>query len=327
MLAGSFHYLLMKRISLVIGFTPYHAYAANQILQKLEGRVYCAFTKTWPGTDKPYFRVGPPISWPVPGRTTLTFLHFSLVVHGLIARGYALDIYMPHPSHILSNYLFFEAIPGKRTYLYEDGLLNYYDANIKNPFLSKGKRLLARLGGMRYRDYAGHLAGYDAGSYDGAFLSMPGKAVRQDRLGTLYQLTFETQVLAPQHNTILFLDQDVSSKMSPEARKHCIAIMLATYPPNEYHYLYKPHHDHASGLSETMSLLAPELRALPAEMLIERLRPSHVISFFSSALINIKHGWPQVECVSLGAAEVVIRRDSKPFSLRELFEDVGVKCL
>lgn len=317
----------MKRTSIVIGFTPYHAYAASQILQKLEGRVYCIFTKTWPDLDKPYIRVGPPASWPAPGKATLAFLHFAVVVHRLIARGYPLDVYMPHPGHILSNHLFFASIPGKRTYLYEDGLLNYYDATVKNPFLSRAKRLLARLGGLPYRDYVGHLAGYDAGRYDGAYLSMPDKAVRKHRLGTLHRLTFETQAFALQRNTILFLDQDVSSRMSAEEREHCIAIMLAIYPPNEYLYHYKPHHDHTSRLSEAMQPLGPELRSLPAEMLIERLRPSHVISFFSSALINIKHGWPQVECVSLAAAEIVLTRDSKPFSLRELFEDIGVKCL
>ena len=317
----------MKRTSIVIGFTPYHAYAARPILERQDGDIYCAFTKAWPIVEKPYIRVGPPESWPVPGKGALTFIHFAVVIRRLIARGCALDVYMPHPGHILSNYLFFASIPGKRIFIYEDGLLNYYDADVKNSFVGKAKRLLARVGGLRYRDYTGHLAGYDAGSYDGAFLSMPDKAVRKDRLGILQRLNFEPRVLALKRNIILFLDQDVSSRMSLKERENSIARMLLAFPANEYIYYYKPHHDHTSQLSDAMQTLGPELRSLPAEMLIERLRPSHVISFFSSALINIKHGWPQVECVSLAAAQVLITRDGKPSSLRELFQDVGVTCL
>lgn len=316
----------MKRTSIIIGFTPYHAYAAKPIIEILDGSVYCIFTKAWPSVEKPYIRVGPPQSWSFPGKSALTFLHFAVVIRRLIARGCALDVYMPHPGHILSNYLFFSSTPGKRLFIYEDGLLNYYDADVKNPFVSKAKRLLARFGGMRYRDYTGHLAGYDAGSYDGAFLSMPDKAVRQDRLGTLHRLNFETQKLTLENKTILFLDQDVSSRMSPENREHCIYTMLSAYPHSEYTYYYKPHHDHTSALSDTMQALAPELRSLPAEMLIERLRPSHVISFFSSALINIKHGWPNVDCVSLAASQVSITRNGKHSSLQEIFQENGVKC-
>lgn len=317
----------MRRASIVIGFTPYHAYAARPIIELLDGSIYCAFTKAWPMVEKPYIRVGPPESWSVPGNAALTFLHFAVVIRRLIARGCALDVYMPHPGHILSNFLFFASIPGKRIYIYEDGLLNYYDADVNNAFVGKTKRLLARVGGLPYRDYTGHLAGYDAGSYDGAFLSMPDKAVRKDRLGTLHRLNFETHALALRRNTILFLDQDVSSRMSPEEREQCIATMLSAYPSTDYIYYYKPHHDHTSLLSEAMQPLAPELRSLPAEMLIERLCPSHVISFFSSALINIKRGWPNVQSVSLAASKVGISRDGKHFSLQVVFQEMGVTCL
>lgn len=317
----------MKRASIIVGFTPYHAYAAKQILETLDGNIYCAFTKTWPRIDTAYTRIGPPAAWQIPGRSILTFFHFAVILRSLIARGYALDVYMPHPGHIFSNYLFFASIPGKRLFIYEDGLLNYYDADSKNSFVGKAKRLLAHLGGLRYRDYTGHLAGYDAGNYDGAFLSMPDKAVRKDRLGTLHRLNFETYAPVLQRNTILFLDQDVSSRMSPEERELCIATMFSAYPANEYIYHYKRHHDYTSQLAGAMQALAPELQSLPAEMLIEKLRPSHVISFFSSALINIKNGWPEVECVSLAAAKILITRNGEPSSLREICQDAGVKCL
>ena len=322
------HPLKIPNTSIFIGFTPYHSYVSSKIIDQLDNsKVYCAFTKSWPKTQKQYNRLGLPIQQPVPGNNILLTFHLSYLLYKITTTKQAVDIYIPHPGHILSNYLFFSDIPNKRIFIYEDGLSNYIDASSHNPFIGKLKLTLARLCGLQYREYSGHLAGYDAGSYDGAYLSMPDKAVSKDRLGTLHRLSFETQAFASKHNTILFLDQDVSSRMSAEARDCCIAAMLAAYPPGKYIYHYKPHHDYSSRLSETMQPLDPKLRNLPAEILIERFRPSHVISFFSSALVNIKSGWPQVECVSLAANQIVISRNGKPSLLHELFQEMGVICL
>lgn len=317
----------MSRISIFIGFTPYHAYAASRIIAQLDGRIYCAFTKSWPVTDKKYVRIGLPARWSFPGAAALSFLCFAIFVRGLFARGSEFDVYMPHPGHILSNYLFFVPAPQKKIYLYEDGLLNYYDAVVVNSFVGKTKRFLAYIGGLRYRDYAGHLAGYDAGRYDGAFLTMPDQAVRKDRLGALHRLEYEIRKIPLNSKTILFLDQDVSSRVSHETRQACVATMLEHFPPDVYAYYYKPHHDHGSRFVESMQCLVPELRALPAEMLIDQLRPSHAISFFSSALMNIKTCWPEIECVSLAALYVPVTRDGKSCSLRDIFEERDVLCL
>lgn len=316
----------MKRISIIIGFTPYHAYAASQIIAQLDGVIYCAFTKSWPTTNKPYVRIGLPEDCSIPGKAVLSFLHFAFLVHRLTFTRKPFDVYIPHPGHILSNHLFFSKSPKKRVLLYEDGLLNYYDATVKNPFVGRTKKLLARACGLRYRNYIGHLAGYDAGQYDGAYLSMPDRAVRKECLGTLQRLHFPTHPFKLKKKTILFLDQDVSTILAPEEREACLAEMLERYPQKDYSYYYKAHHDHASQLSERMTELASSLKSLPAEMLIERLRPSHVISFFSSALINIKNSWPEVECVSLAATHIIITRDGKQCSLGELFEEMGVIC-
>lgn len=317
----------MERMSIFVGFTPYHAYVARNILEQLNGRIYCAFSKIWPTTKKPYIRLGPSEAWPAPVKSTLCFLHLAITVHHLMARGYPLDIYIPHPGHIMSNYLFFGNIPGRRLYLYEDGLLNYCDVAQPNPFVNTTKRLLARIGGLPYRDYIGHIAGYDAGSYDGAFLSTPEQAVRKECLGEVHRLLFPVEKLEVERNLILFLDQNVSSRMSATAQEECINAMFAAYPKGSYQYFYKPHHDHASHLAAIMDPLDSHLRNLPAELVIERLRPSHVVSFFSSALVNIKRSWPQIHCVSLAADHITISRNGTPSSLRDLFEGMGVTCL
>lgn len=317
----------MKRISLVIGFTPYHAYAASRFIPSLDGHIFCAFTKLWPITDRSYIKIG---FWtPLPSfcRNIVTFLCLAILVRILIVTRGQFDVYMPHPGHIYSNYLFFKYIKEKKIYLYEDGLLNYYDAVQSNSFVGIFKRVFAYLCGLRYRDYPGHLAGYDAGQYDGAFLSMPDKAVRKDRLGSLCHLDFAANFFIPNDYTVIFLDQDVSGRLTILERKKSVKRMLESFPGKNFTYYYKPHHDFSSELSEIMLSLDSDLQNLPVEMMIERLRPSHVVSFYSSALVNIKNSWPAVKCVSLAASHVTIVREGEVMSLSDLFQEMNVVCL
>lgn len=317
----------MKRASILIGFTPYHAYAAGTIIDLLKDEVYCAFTKLWPTSNRKYIRLGLSTSLHFPAKGIFTFLHLAALVRLLVARGYAIDVYIPHPGHIFSNYLFFAEIANKRLFIYEDGILNYYDATTSNPFINTPKRILAMVCGMPYRGYEGHLAGYDVGSYHGAFLTMPEMAVRRQRLGKLEKLEFKKNRITTQSKFILFLDQNVSNLLTAEERNSCIQTMQRCYPLKEYTYIYKPHHDYISDISKTMKILDSDLQSLPAEMLIEHLRPSHVISFFSSALINIKRTWPEVTCISLAANKIPISRDGRSTLLSEIFEKAGVYCL
>lgn len=115
--------------------------------------------------------------------------------------------------------------------------------------------------------------------------------------------------------------------MSNTMRRRCIETMLTAYPQASFHYHYKPHHTHTSDLAGIMEPLETHLRDSPAETIIEHLRPSHVVSFFSSALVNIKRSWPQIDCVSLAADQITIFRNGTPSSLRKLFEEMGVTCL
>lgn len=256
-----------------------------------------------------------------------SFIIFSFFIRKLISSGAPVDIYIPHPGNIFSNFLFFSDRNGGKVFIYEDGLLNYYDAISSNTFVGRCKKLLARVFGTPYRDYSGHLAGYDAGKYDGAFLSMPDKAVRKERLGTLNRMAVSACNERLKEKTVLFLDQNSAKILDPVERDLCVSTMLGLCPPSEYHYYYKAHHDYMSHLADAMVLLPENLQNLPAEIVVERLRPSHVISFFSSALINVKMAWPNVECISLAASKINITRDGEQCLLSDLFEGAGVKCL
>lgn len=316
-----------RRVSLFIGFTPYHAYVVSRMLDQCEGPVYCCFSKIWPNSSRRYTRLGVARNRVAILGGGLSFLVFAFFVRWLKFRKIALDVYMPHPGNIFTNYLFLSSRSGRRVFIYEDGILNYYDAVQRNFFVGFGKRLLSWLGLMPYRPYKGHLAGYDAGCYDGAFLSMPKLAVRKDSLGVVHALPISTKSLCVDPHLVLFLDQNVSGFLEGVQRQACVDEMFRRYPLAEYRYVYKPHHDFCSEISREMSRLSTDEAALPAELLVEKICPGHVVSFFSSALINIRNVFPEISCVSLASSMVPISRGGHQEPLSKLFAQVGVECL
>ena len=292
-------------------------------------QVYCNFSKCWPDVEG-YRRLGFAVGSSGAFNklySVLSFFWFALVVRYFIVRGYSLDVYIPHPGNILSNYLFFSRASGSRLYLYEDGILNYYDATARNPFVGRFKKIIAWLGGMRYHEYSGHLAGYDAGVFDGAFLSRPNLAVRKSRLGEVFHLPPVAKPIVPTPGVILFLDQNVADCLTEAEREKYLAEMFSVFPADEYSYFYKSHHDFSSPASTLMRGLTAEQSLLPAEVVVGVLKPSHVISFYSSALINIKMSNPGVECVSLAACKIPVLVDGVAGCLSDLFECCDVRDL
>ncbi|WP_373388706.1 hypothetical protein [Pseudomonas alcaligenes] len=318
----------MRHVKVVIGFTPFHALFAARLLAQLEGEVYCLFTKGWPREGRPYRRLGF-FSGRGPVFRALSYvascLYFSLRIHSLFLRGYKVHLYAPHPSNIFTNYLFF----ARRTAsvnVYEDGLLNYYDVPASRGGVSQGLKCLALLCGIPYRHYSGHLAGYDARRVDSLFVSRAGAVVSREKVGAVMQLSAVGGSIEPVARRVLFLDQDVSRFIPTAQRAALLARMSALYPPGEYEYFYKGHHDFvAAGVD--MRSLSPELASRPAELVVGDLRPEIVVSFFSSALLNIAETFPGVKCLALAAGEVRISRDGNPGSLADIFCAAGVECL
>lgn len=253
----------------------------------------------------------------------LSFTYFSLLIRMLLFVGCKINIYAPHPANIFSNYLF---LSGKATavYVYEDGLLNYYDASSGVFEVRRSLRILAAILGMHYRSYQGHLAGYDATKLTGAFLSHGDLAVCKEKLGTLRELPVTVRRVKPVKNRILFLDQDVSDLLTDSQRTVAMNLMLSRFPMSRYEYIYKGHHDYRRPIPG-MALLPEKLRLQPAELIIPDVAPSVVVSFYSSALLNIATLYPEIVCLSLAAELVRIKRDGVPERLSDLLTLTGVR--
>lgn len=312
-----------KRV--VIGFTPFHALFAERLIPVIGGDVYCLFTKGWPAVVG-YRKLG------FFGRGGIlhglgylaSFLYFSIILRFWLWRGVAVEVYLPHPKNIFSNFLFFSKKVSK-VHVYEDGLLNYYDAPVERAKVKGGLRMIAWLCGVPFQGFSGHLAGYDTGRVSNLYVSRASRVVAKTKVDRVVQVVPESLPVSPIAGRVLFLDQDVSSLISQEQRVEVVGEMFRLYPFDKYTYYYKGHHDfNGNGLA--MHRLEKSLEGLPAEAVVGELQPQLVVSFFSSALLNIATLHPNINCVSLAAEYVHVSRDGVPCSLAMIFKEAGVFC-
>lgn len=316
-----------KRINVVIGFTPFHALFAERLIDHLDGDTYCLFTKNWPQSKKPYKKVG----FFLRGNavlhgvsSALSYLYFSFFLRLVLRRIGEIHVYVPHPCNVFSNLAFFFKHV-ETVNIYEDGLLNYYDVDSGRGKVKVGQRVFSLICGAPYRQYRGHLAGYDARKVDVLYVSRREQVVAGEKVREVVQLDVPSENINMVKGRVLFLDQDVRSFISESRRGELIDMMLENYPSEHYEYIYKGHHDFNAPKIK-MSILQDDLAGLPAELVVSKLRPEIVVSFFSSALLNIATGFSNITCVSLAASDVPITRDGVPCSLADVFVHSGVTC-
>ncbi|MBU3057068.1 hypothetical protein [Pseudomonas indica] len=312
---------------LIIGFTPFHAFFAERLIDHLEGEVFCLFTKGWPVSKKSYSRLGffirrnrllKSVSY------LLSFIYFTFWVRRALWSGRELHIYVPHPSNIFTNFVFFSKHVSSVN-IYEDGLLNYYDADSSRGRVSFFLKLFAWLCGVPFKKYAGHLAGYDARKVRSIYVSRADGVVGREKVDNVVQLRPVNLSIDFVKGRVLFLDQDVRAFLSVGCKESLVLKMFEVYPPERYQYFYKGHHDYQNLIGGMVSL--PSKNALlPAEVVVPELKPEVVVSFFSSALLNIVSAFPNIHCVALAAESVSISRDGVPGSLADIFNSSGVRC-
>lgn len=317
---------------LFIGFTPYHGLVASKLIDSFEGSVFCAFTKRWPVCKKGYTRVGGNLANKAPSilANILMTLHLMLLLRWWILLRRPVEAYIPHPLHVFTNPVFWHRTSNFKVHLYEDGLLNYYDAKQtgKSDVDWKTKLLLLCFG-FKWTPITGHLCGCDDIGYDEAHLSQPLLAVHRGQLGYISALPQDQKPISTNVNTILFLDQNTDTHLSAEQREVCLKTLTDAYPYDQFDYFYKPHHDQSQRqmVVTGMHAISESLLDLPAEEVVLSLRPSHVVSFYSSALLNIRFQHPNICCISIAADAISITRDGVPSILSDFFSANEIVCL
>ncbi|UGB46563.1 hypothetical protein LQ772_04495 [Frateuria edaphi] len=321
------------KASVLVGFTPFHLLPMREVLPRIEGDTYVFHpdlrgTRTWfrEGTVRFLGRCDEPSRQ----RLAKYFLA-GRDIDRLAKKHGKVDVYVPHPYNPLSNHAFFHPRAGDR-YVYQDGLLNYYDAmsplgSWRTRFERKAKAMFA---GLRYRTYTGHLSGIESQTISGGFFSHPDRIVMADRFPVLTRIGFQqARPSSGKADGTLFLDQPieevVGAELAADLRRKTVAYVNALGGS----VYYKPHYAQKleRSLHPAWRVVDADLAAEPAETVVPRLGVSNVVSFFTSALANIAVSCDGVICHATAAHLVPIRVDGRPSTLAELLSAFGVKAV
>jgi|GEM_PF-2787967 len=241
------------------------------------------------------------------------------------------DIYVPHPFNPLSNYAFFLSERSGK-YIYQDGILNYYDAT--SPLDSRScllrQKAKAAIIGLPYRAYAGHLSGIDTTAIAGGFFTHPERIVHTNRFNSIQKLHLHPGPAgssAESQSGTLFLDQSIEESIGNPAasalRLHTISFVNGLGGP----VVYKPHYAQKtkSPPDPSWQALDSHSRSLPAELLVAKLGIKSVVSFYSSALANIALNYSDINCYATAAVAIPVSIDGRSTTLAEVLSGFGVK--
>ncbi|MBW0146820.1 alpha-2,8-polysialyltransferase family protein [Marinobacter arenosus] len=310
----------MSVINLVVGFTPYHSLYAESFLGELNGKTYCFFSKRHPDISSfPQVKmIGSRKS------SLLSIFIYSIYVRFWLLRKFKINLYCPHPCNIAVNYLFFSGRCSSVT-VYEDGVANYYDASRSEWTLPLYKTVLSALLLMPFRSYAGHITGCDEMFVDRLFVSRPKSIVKSSRFRRVCHFGLKLKVgkSVGKKGKILFLDQPV--QIPDDQKEERVKLAFGQLKPGvEVHY--KPHHDSVSDF-DFMKKLPSSKAKMPAEQLVAVDDFSVVVSFYSSALLNISTIFKNVRCYYIVADEKMIEVDGKAIRIYDFLEHYGISPL
>ncbi|HJR12873.1 MAG TPA: hypothetical protein VJ833_03155 [Rhodanobacteraceae bacterium] len=321
--------------AIIIGFTPFHLLPIRELIATLEDdlHVFHPMASKLRGSAEgrpPVFLGG--CDSPRGSRWSHYF-RARREIDRMMACGEQVDLYLPHPFNPLSNHVFFHNRPIRR-FIYQDGILNYYDA--ATPLASFSARMRQRVKaaviGARYRLYGGHLSGIDSRPVAGGFFTHPDLVVSADKFPALRRLTFRSIERTPDLvdvGDVLFLDQPVELVVGAERACELRRRTAEYIDTLGARVLYKPHY--AQGRERSLGPrwmpLAPELSALPAEWALARIRVAHVVSFCTSALANIAMSDRTITCHATAANLVPVSVNGRRTTLAEVLSGLGVKVV
>ncbi len=321
-----------EKCVIFMGYTPNNAISIGALLERFpDADQYCFLS-----CDRRIVDYADRVKWLSPNMCNrvskfLGFIAASIYARALLFRYRHVSICLPHPDHLLGNFLFFHPQVDERC-IFEDGLLNYYDAVLtENQF--RGMMFRHRFGwliGLRYTLYEGFLSGIDARQYDRAFVSYPKKMVRRESYGEISTITRYQRAKEQWRasDVVLVLDQNIEAALGISTANKLRNAMAKRLDELDGEVLVKPHYDMRNSQEpQSEKWVAAEYRSRPAELVIEQIKPRAVMSFCSSALINIKELYPEMQCVAVGANYVPVQINGVALSAADLFLDMGIEVL
>ena len=221
------------------------------------------------------------------------------------------NLILPHPDHLLGNTLFFNKNANNITLL-EDGILNYYNyerAMSIEKIALKRKRI-TYLTPFRYTLYNGHHSGVDdcpTPNLSGWFTE-PEKIFKKERFTSLNRIIFPLCSVTNKQQTCtaLLLEQPLekflNATTAAKIRKKTIEYLESNFKK----VIVKPHPEHSSIDMKIQNKEAFHFESnIPIEEIIHNIKPDAVISYCSTALINIANISKSTQCIAIGINEIV----------------------
>ncbi len=241
-------------------------------------------------------------------------------------------IYLYHLDDMLGNFLFFSFRPesDRRFFILEDGILNYYDYDRTHDRAHRrrmmGKKCFYRLFGLPFRPYRGYMSGIDREEVICQYVRAPALAVfpQKSQAVTIDRIHYE-----PIPGSYLIIGQDAYINLYgwPRYRDGIAAMMrfIDSRGSKPRQILYK-HHRYGD-----KSLVAKYLRSLDRpitlnddpeaiEQMVEAMKPQTILSFTSSALMNIKLALAE----ELRGRVEIYAFDHYPNPAQPVFEKLGI---
>ena len=320
---------------IIIGFTPFHLLPMRELIATLEGELHIFHPMASELRDlaegRPTVFLGGCDS-PL-GSRWIRYFRARREIDRMMARGEQVDLYLPHPFNPLSNRAFFHEGPIRR-FIYQDGILNYYDAITPLASLRSrmGQRIKAAVIGARYRMYGGHLSGIDSRPVAGGVFTHPDLVVSSDKFPVIRKLAFSGGHPATDPATegdVLFLDQPVELIVGTERARELRRRTVEYVNSLGGRVLYKPHYAQGRTFCRdpSWSPLTPEASSLPAEWALAHIKVAHVVSFCTSALANIAMSDATITCHATAANLIPVSVNGRRTTLAEVLSGLGVKVV
>jgi len=230
-------------------------------------------------------------------------------------------LYAAHPYHFASNFFWWRC---RRITLLQDGLLNYY--NCYTETVIRGmviKKLLYSFFMLPYRIYNGHLTAYnDPHVQSGYFFSVKNLITKTPDNRTLEM----DSCLNPDSTVCLFLDHELNASASQIST---VNNMIEDYLiKNQITKIYiKKHPSYPVCNFATDKVLSHVLENVtePIELCYAQLKPMHILSYYSSAIVNIKIINPNIKSIAFGVK--LIKDEATRNQIIDMFKQFEVLTL
>lgn len=323
----------MNTINIHIVFTPFQAISASEIQKQksLKGKhVTFCFLKKEPWNEELLGENTVYLHSTSTKQRLLNLRLFRKKVEEQIHGHTEANAIISHAFHPAANYLMFSKRITSR-YIMPEGILNYYHRPID---LKLGIGMLARKAacatiGFPYKTYSGHLSGHETDRFDAAF------CFRSKGLITTGKVNHEIQIPRTKEHPhgkkiAMVLDQNIESIL-PKKIASTMRKMLDKYIEEQnFDIIYhKSHYTQQETRKNTSN--KPSLNILdkdtPAEIYINKLHPTHIVSFISSALLHAKLMNPSIHAIAIYPKSAALALGNRAQGVKEVMNQFGVEII